>query len=118
MTAAEFRALALDLPEVAEGQHMKLVDFRISKKIFASLNVDECWAMVKLFKDRQAELVSLYPDVFQPFNGAWGKHGYTKMDLSCVTDAQVKQALWAAWCNTAPNQLLQKYADEGPVNIV
>ena len=36
MTANEFRKLALDLPEVAEAQHMNHPDFRVRGRIFAT----------------------------------------------------------------------------------
>jgi hypothetical protein len=43
MTAAEFRSLALSLPEVSEEAHMDHPDFRVGGKIFATLGPDETW---------------------------------------------------------------------------
>jgi len=37
MTAADFRRLALALPEATEGSHMGHADFRVHNKIFASI---------------------------------------------------------------------------------
>lgn len=48
MTAAEFRILALSLPEATEAAHVGHPDFRIRGKIFATLGPDEAWGMVKL----------------------------------------------------------------------
>jgi len=37
MTAAEFRRMALGLPDAVEASHMSHADFRIAGKIFATL---------------------------------------------------------------------------------
>ena len=45
MTAAEFRRLALSLPEAEEREHMHHPDFRVGGKIFATLGYpDKSWA--------------------------------------------------------------------------
>ena len=44
MTAAEFRRLALSLPEAEEREHMHHPDFRVGGKIFATLGYpDKGW---------------------------------------------------------------------------
>ena len=49
MTADEFRRIALSLPEAVEIGHMGHPDFRVRKKIFATLGYpDDAWGMVKL----------------------------------------------------------------------
>ena len=77
-------------------------DFRVGGKIFATLGPDEDWGMVKLTPDQQASFVRTEPDVFQPFNGAWGRKGCTKVCLEDAEESTVRQALIAAWRNTAP----------------
>ena len=112
MTADEFRNLALNLLEASEGAHMGHADFRVRNKIFATLGPDEEWGMVKLTPDGQASLVRAEPDVFQPFNGAWGRRGYTKVCLAAAQESTVWPALVAAWRNTAPMRLVQQFEEE------
>src|SRR5260370_40038054 len=112
MTAAEFRSVALSFPEAAEAAHMDHPDLRVGGKIFATLGPGEVWGMVKLTPQQQALFVRTEPDVFQPFNGAWGRRGCTKVRLEAATDPAVRQALAAAWRNTAPKRLLQLSDDE------
>jgi hypothetical protein len=107
MTAEEFRKLALSLPKTSEAAHMGHPDFRVGGKIFATLGPGEVWGMVKLTPDQQGLFVRTEPDVFQPFNGAWGRRGCTKICLEAATDPAVRQALVAAWRNTAPKRLIQ-----------
>src|SRR5438445_7361523 len=107
MTADEFRSLALDLPEASEGAHVNHPDFRVGGKIFATLGPAEDWGMVKLTAEQQALFVRAEPDVFRPANGAWGRRGSTIVRLADADEATVRQALMAAWRNTAPKRLVQ-----------
>ena len=108
MIAEEFRTLALSLPEASEAAHMGHPDFRVRGKVFATLGPDESWGMVKLTPELQAIFVRTEPDVFQPVNGAWGKRGCTYVRLEAATEPAVRQALVAAWRNTAPKRLAQQ----------
>lgn len=49
MTVAQFRRLALGLPDAVESSHFNHPDFRVPNKIFATLGYpDPSWGMVKL----------------------------------------------------------------------
>jgi hypothetical protein len=55
MTHAEFRKMALSLPQATESSHMDHPDFRVAGKIFATLGYpDGESGMVKLTALRQA----------------------------------------------------------------
>ena len=112
MTANEFRSLALELPEASEAAHMGHPDFRVRGKIFATLGPNGDWGMVKLTPVEQASFVASEPGVFQPFGGAWGRRGSTKVCLAAADELIVRQALIAAWRNTAPKRLAQEYDSE------
>src|SRR5262249_30845025 len=112
MTASEFRELALSLPEAVEGAHMGHADFRVRGKIFATLGPEEDWGGLMLTPDQQKVFVRSEPDAFQPFNGAWGRRGGTRVELSADDEASVRQALIAAWRGKAPKRLAQTFDDE------
>jgi predicted DNA-binding protein (MmcQ/YjbR family) len=99
MTADDFRALALELPEAAEGEHMGHADFRIGGKIFATIGCDQTWGMVKLSPEQQKTFVAAKPKVFEPVKGAWGKSGCTLVHLRAATKSAVTAALAAAFDN-------------------
>ena len=106
MTPNEFRQLALSFPEVIESAHMHHPDFRVGGRIFATLGYpDEKFATVKLTRVDQKEFVRGNPDVFRPAKGAWGLQGSTIVYLPAATIGIVREALTAAWCNTAPKRL-------------
>jgi hypothetical protein len=105
MTAADFRRLALALPEATEGAHMDHADFRVRKKIFATLNRDETLGMVKLNPEQQHECVKAAPQMFVPVKGGWGLKGATHVRLDVADEERLRKALLTAWRNTAPANL-------------
>jgi hypothetical protein len=110
MTAAEFRMLALSLPEATEQSHMNHPDFRVGGKIFATLGYPKPgWAMVKLPPGDQQLFVVADPDAFVPVKGAWGAKGATNVILKAATKTRVRDALRVAWRATAPPALARQH---------
>jgi hypothetical protein len=107
MTAADFRRIALSLPEAEESAHMSHPDFRVGGKIFATLGYpDANHGMVILPPEEQARFVENHPKVFTPAKGAWGKRGSTAVSLSAVDKTTLKRAMEIAWRQRAPKDLL------------
>lgn len=107
MTPAEFRLIALSLPEAEEREHMEHPDFRVRGKIFATLGYpDNKWAMLKLTPMEQEMLIRSEPEVFTHAAGAWGRRGATLVRLAKARKTTLRTALIAAWRNTAPRNLL------------
>ena len=79
-------------------------DFRVDKRIFASLHHDNEFGMVKLTPDQQASLIEDYPTAFTPEAGAWGRSGCTRVILKAVTEDVLGEALTLAWQNTKRTQ--------------
>jgi hypothetical protein len=105
MTAREFRALALSLPDTIEASHHGHPDFRVRGKIFASLGYPSReWGMVGLAPRDQARVCRTSPDVFVPVAGAWGRAGATNVHLRPARPRSVRAALGAAWRHRAPKR--------------
>ena len=108
MTANDFRKLALSLPETEERSHMDHPDFRVAGKIFATLGYpDKMRGMVKLSPEDQHYFSKDYPDVFIPVKGTWGRRGATSVHLKTAKKDVLREAISAAWRNTAPERLLK-----------
>ena len=102
MTAADFRRLALSLPDATEGSHFNHADFRIGNKIFATLGYEkEGYGVLLLTPDQQAGMVQDAPDIFSPVPGGWGLKGSTRVHLASVTRDILLAALRTAWQNKA-----------------
>jgi hypothetical protein len=97
MTPDAFRQLALTLPGATENAHMNHPDFRIGKKIFATLGYPNAgFGMVKLTPEQQEMLIAAEPDIFSPSAGAWGRGGSTLVNLERVDEVTAKSALQMA----------------------
>ena len=106
MTPNEFRELALSFPDAVESAHMHHPDFRVRGKIFATLGYPgNDWAVVKLTPDEQKRFMQSDPKVFQPVKRAWGRRGNANVHLPAANIDIVREALTAAWRNTAPKRL-------------
>ncbi len=107
MTADEFRHLALQLPAATENAHMQHPDFRIGKRIFATLDYPEPgWAMVRLTSEQQALFTSSAPDSFSRAPGAWGEGGSTLIRLDRISAESATEAL-----RLAHENLERRFAD-------
>ncbi len=103
MNSADFRSLALALPEAAEGGCEDHPDFRVAGRVFATLcQPDDAWAVVKLTPAQQAAAIATHPECFRPVTGAWGRRGHTRVHLPDAVRSAVCDVLRTAWANRAP----------------
>jgi hypothetical protein len=115
MSSSHFRRVALGLPEVVEGSHQGHADFRVGKRIFATLGYpDDDWGMVKLTPEQQSVLVEAEPEIFRPVPGGWGKGGSTNVRLAKADPATLQSALTMAWKNIAPKSLVSPREKKKP----
>jgi hypothetical protein len=106
VSSKRFRLTALNLPGAVEGAHHGHADFRVGKRVFATLGYpDQSWGMVKLTPEQQSMLVEAEPDIFRPVPGGWGKHGSTNVRLALADQTTLQSALTLAWTNIAPASL-------------
>ena len=107
LTAKDFRRIALSMPEAVEGAHMGHADFRVEKRIFATLGYEkEGYGVLLLTPEQQAGMVEDAPEVFSPVPGGWGRQGCTRVRLSKVKEDVLVAALRTAWLGKAPKRLL------------
>jgi hypothetical protein len=106
---ADFRRIALRLPQARESSHMGHPDFRVAGRVFAMLGYpDKGWAMVKLTPEQQAILVESEPEVFRPVPGGWGRRGSTNVRIAAADRKTLNSALAMAWKNVAPKSLIAR----------
>jgi hypothetical protein len=102
------RNLCLALPQVEEYDHFGKPSYRVKKKIFATLWLDDKRAVLKFSKTEQPLFCEEYPDYVFPVKGKWGTFGWTYVDLSKVNEGVFKKLLEVAWKNVAPKRLTKK----------
>src|SRR5271170_2293196 len=107
MTAADFRRIALSLPEAVEGSHFGNADFRVGGKVFATLALEkEGYGVLLLTPEQQAGMVEDEPSIFSPVPGGWGRKGSTRVLLAKVPPDILEAALRTAWRRRAQKRLL------------
>ena len=100
MTAADFKRIALSLPDATEGSHFHVVDFRVGGKIFATLAYQkEGFGNLMLTPDQQAGMIEDAPEIFLPVPNKWGEKGVTMVRLAKVKPEVLEGALRTAWAN-------------------
>jgi hypothetical protein len=92
-----FRKLALSFPGAHEERHFEKPSFRFKKKIFATLHVPVSRAVLKLTEEDQSVFCAYREGVFFPVHGAWGKQGWTFVDLKKVRKDMLTDALTQAY---------------------
>jgi len=97
MTADDCRRMALGLDGVVEAEHMGHPDFRVGGKVFASLQQGLRAAAVMLSPEDQADFIAAAPKAFMPESGAWGRAGWTRIQLAVADHESVGEALTLAW---------------------
>jgi hypothetical protein len=108
--AADFRRIALSMPEAVEGSHFGNADFRVGGKIFATLALEkEGYGVLLLTPEQQAGMVDDEPKVFSPVPGGWGRKGSTQVCLANVAADILEAALRTAWRRKAPKRLLSAF---------
>ena len=107
MTGGEFRTLALQLPESVEGSHMGHPDFRVKKKIFATLDAAETGAAARCAPANLDLLVQRDPETFR---NAWGGR-WLGIDLARIELSEARELLEDAWRLVAPRSLAVRHID-------
>ena len=106
MTGADFRRLALTMPEATEGSHFGNSDFRVGGKIFATLALESRgYGVLLLTPEQQAGVIADAPEIFSPVPGGWGRKGSTRVHLAKVTPDILEGVMLLAWHRKAPKRL-------------
>ena len=109
VTSASVRQLALSFDETDEHPHFERKAFRVKKKIFATLSEKDNILNLKLTPHDQSVFCAFDKTVIYPVPGAWGRQGFTSVNLKKVRKSMLKDALTTAYCTVAPKTLREKY---------
>jgi hypothetical protein len=106
-----FAAIALSFPDTDQAPHFEFTSFRVNKKIFATLNIPQKRCTLKFNKEYQDIFVSIGKGKINAVPNAWGKLGWTNIDLKDIDKTILKDALLIAWRCTAPKKYEKGYAE-------
>jgi predicted DNA-binding protein (MmcQ/YjbR family) len=100
-----FRQIALSFPETTEEPHFDKSAFKVAKKIFATMNIVETRATIKLSESDQDLFCLFDKTIMYPVPNKWGKQGWTHINLKTASEEICHEALRTAYCEVAPKKL-------------
>ena len=93
LSGEEFRAKALELPDVQEEPYRHGTSFRVRGRVLATLWADRMEANIKASPELQGELIETHPEAFFQIPNSWGKKGWTGIRLAHVRATELAYAL-------------------------
>ncbi len=99
------RQLALSFPGTEEKPHFEKPSFRVAKKIFATLDIKNHLACIKLSAIDQDVFAAFDKTIIYPVPNKWGKQGWTFVNLKKVQKDMFADALTTAYVNVAPKKM-------------
>jgi hypothetical protein len=84
VSLAQATKVALALGDVVEQPHFEKTSFRTNKKIFLTLDVARKRGCVKLSLEDQDVFTSMQKEVVYPVPNAWGRQGWTFVELKDI----------------------------------
>ena len=112
VTVASFRKSAMSFEGVTESTHFDKTSFRIGKKIFAVLDINNNRAVLKFTAIEQSVFGAYDPTIIYPVPSKWGKLGWTYVELKKVRARVFSDALLTSFCNVAPKKIADKYREQ------
>jgi len=105
VTIDTFKKIALSFPETTAQPHFEKPSFRVNKKIFATLDIKNNRACIKLSETDQDVFSVFDKTIIFPVPNKWGKQGWTFINLAKIKKQMLTDALTTAYCEAAPKKL-------------
>jgi len=111
ITSKSIKSYALSLPETDEQPHFDLISCSVNKKIFITINMPQKRCTLKFDKEFQDIFSSIGKGKIYPVPNAWGRLGWTTVELKDINPELLKDAILIAWRCVAPKAFKKKYPD-------
>ncbi|MEO5581779.1 MAG: MmcQ/YjbR family DNA-binding protein [Saprospiraceae bacterium] len=111
VTQKAFHDTALSFPETDKQLHADLIFFRVNKKFFATLNMPKKRCTLKFNAEFQDIFTAMGKGKIHAVPNAWGRLGWTTVELQSIDKEFIKDALLIAWRCTAPKKYQKLFPD-------
>lgn len=109
VTLETAREIALAFENTEEAPHFEITSFRVKNKIFMTMNAGMQHVTIRLSKIDQSIYCEYNPEIVYAVPNAWGKHGWTHINLLKVEEELLRDAIRLSYCMVAPKKLAAKY---------
>ena len=93
--------LAVSFPEVLQQPHFEKESFRVNKKIFSTVDIENKRVVVKFSETDQSVFCAFDKTIIYPVSGGWGKQGWTIIELKKIKLSMLNDALTTSYCTVA-----------------
>ena len=97
ITPAEAKTMALSFEGTDEKPHFERTAFTVNKKIFATLSLKDATLNVRFTPQVQFIFCPPNSDIIFPIDNAWGRQGWTTINLHKAAKKLVRSALEEAY---------------------
>jgi predicted DNA-binding protein (MmcQ/YjbR family) len=104
VSIAAFRQIALSFPATSELPHFEKTSFRVAKKIFATLDIKNKQACIKLSAIDQDVFCAFDRTIVYPVPNKWGLQGWTMINLTKIRKTMCVDAVTQAYGQVAPKK--------------
>jgi hypothetical protein len=111
ITLKSIKSYALSLPETDEHPHFDLISCRVNKKIFITINMPMKRCTLKFTREFQDIFTSISKGKIYPVPNAWGRSGWTTVELQDINPELLNDAILIAWRGVAPKAFQKKYPE-------
>jgi hypothetical protein len=116
LTLRTIQSIALSFPDTDEQLHYdpasnEIRSFRVHKKTFATLNLQMKRCTLKFDKEFQDIFVTLGKGKIYAVPNAWGRYGWTTIELKDMKKEFFKDTLLIAWRCVAPKKYTKQYPE-------
>jgi len=102
-TGGDLRRIALSLDGTIEAPHFDRAAFKVAR-IYVTLAADGRAANIRFTPEEQEFKCMLAPEAFTPVPNAWGKQGWTTLNLPALGVAELRNELETAWQHAQPKK--------------
>ena len=99
-----FQKLARSFPGTEELPHFEKISFRVKKKIWATLDIVNHKACLKLSPIDQSVFCAFDNSIIYAANNKWGMHGWTIVELTKIKKSMLKDITATAYIEVAKNK--------------
>jgi hypothetical protein len=108
MSVEEVRTFALSLPESMEIEHWGKPSFRIRNKVFAVIQEDGVYLVVKTVGEDRLIYTTMDSKVYS-IPRSFSNMNYMIVNLDLVNSEELRGLLIKAWSSIAPKKLVKEY---------
>jgi hypothetical protein len=101
----DVRKIAASFENVMDSPHHHIISFKVKSKVFATLNLEENRACLKLNAVDQDVFSTIQKEIIYPVPNAWGKYGWTLVNLKKVRKSVFTDAITCAYFNVSAASL-------------